>query len=193
MSRSTSKNSKKDKIAYQIEIMGLAGYTLVALQRVEQVIAACWHISLPFGEPFTFETIDHLTEKQGKKTLGYFFEKIDKQTIFKDSFKKRFKKFVDDRNFFIHHMFTADKEKGFSTQKGLRDSHAFLSRLLDESLLMARVFDAFLGIIVKIGLKEGFYKGSKEAREYMESQYVKDVIKDFTELCLKSTNDNSHP
>jgi len=186
-------SSKEDLVTYQIEVMGIAGYTLVALQRVEQVIATCWHISLPFGEPFTFETIEHLTEKQGKKTLGYFFEKIDKQTIFKDSFKKRFKKFVDDRNFFIHHMFTADKEKGFSTKKGLRYSHAFLSRLSEESLLMGRVFDAYLGIIVKIGLKEGFYKGSREAKEFMKSQYVEDVIKDFFELCWQSTDDNSHP
>ena len=186
MSKSTSENVKKDKIAYQIEVMSIAGYTLVALQRVEWAIAECWHISLPFGEPFTFETIEHLREKQRKQTLGYFFEKIDKQNIFKDSFKKRFKRFIDDRNFFIHHMFTTDNEKGFFTKKGLRKSHAFLSRLIEEALFMDRIFDAYLGIIVGIGLEKGFYKGTKEFKDFMESECVKEKIREFDKICWQS-------
>jgi hypothetical protein len=164
----------KEKINYQIEVMAIAGYALVVLQRVEWAIAECWHISLPFGEPFTFEIIERLREKHRKKTLGYFFEKIDKQGMFKDSFKERFKNFIDDRNFFIHHMFTTDNEKGFFTKKGLRKSHAFLSRLINESLFMERIFDAYLAIIVAIGLEKGFYKGTQELKNFIESEHVQE-------------------
>jgi hypothetical protein len=136
---------------YLIEVMGLVGFTIVQIQRVEAVLSCCWLLySRMEKEPvdaFVFDgDFKEMTERNSKKMLGRFLADIRKSGHFKASFNKRFEKFVDRRNRLVHRIFKEKAYFNLHNKKALVRLHRFVSSVFKDAIFFDKVFDAYLGM-----------------------------------------------
>lgn len=141
---------------YKCEVMGVVGFTIAALQRMESTLGLCW---LAFGKKeevdgqivyaFNLE-IDEMWNKNEKKTLGGLFAAIKDTGHFTKNFEKRFERLVDNRNRLIHRIFNEPSYISLNNKRSLVRLHRFTSKLLSEALYFGDVFDTYLGIMFEV-------------------------------------------
>jgi hypothetical protein len=135
---------------YLIEVMGVLGCTLVALQDVESVLAECW---LAFArrefiegrERFVVDDLYNLLDRNESKTLGQLLSGMKRSGMFKKSFEVRFERFVRNRNRLIHRIFKERAYQSLDNQKILKRLHRFITSVFNDAIYFSRIFDAYLG------------------------------------------------
>ena len=131
--------------------MGLVGFAIVQLQRVEAALAESWMLYARLENTkvpeFVFDgDIFEVGQRNSKKMLGGFLKDVKSSGQFKATFNKRFEKFVNDRNRLIHRIFREKNYKSFKNKRNLQQLHRFVSELLTEALFFEKVFDSYLGV-----------------------------------------------
>jgi hypothetical protein len=150
-------------IDYQMEVMGLVGYAVAHLQRVEDVISACWmlyaHREHEPVEALVFEgEFTELEARNSKKVLGRFLSDIRSSGQFKVSFGRRFARFVDNRNRLVHRIFKEKAYQNLGSRRSLERLHGFVSRLINDALYFESVFDAYLGLSYRLLAQQPEYQ-----------------------------------
>jgi hypothetical protein len=140
---------------YQIEVMSVVGYAIFQLQRVEHAISYCWMLhARRQNEPvdaFVFEgDFNELQTRNSKKMLGRFIIDIRSSGQFKASFRRKFERFVNDRNRLIHRIFKEREYRNLRNKRALERLHKFASNVLRDAVYFERVFDAYLGMSLEL-------------------------------------------
>jgi hypothetical protein len=145
---------------YQIEVMGILGYTVVMLQKVEQVLKYCW---LAYAKRegkgkdkyFLYDgDLDELFDSNNEKTLGRLLLDIKKSGQFRASFIRKFEDFLRRRNRVIHHIFHEKRYDIHGNRRALQRLHKFLSKLFVDAGYYESVFDAYLGVMYECLAKQ---------------------------------------
>jgi hypothetical protein len=126
------------------DVWARIGLLLAVLQHVEHTINASlgWVFH---DQPVTLEQIALFEKSKQRKTLGVLLRAL-RERIKIDRGSDRFlKRFLDDRNRFIHRLFT---ERGYdiNNSKDIRKIRKFVDSLTDRCTIVLAAFHAFIDV-----------------------------------------------
>jgi hypothetical protein len=120
------------------DVWARIGALLALLQHVEREIDTALTGLFP-DQAITFEQIASAKKSQKKKTLGELFRRLRELNPDMDSYKTFLLTFVEDRNRFVHRLFT---EKGYNINnpKNVTRIREFVDSLTHRSIALDMVF-----------------------------------------------------
>lgn len=123
----------------RLELLGVIGATLYAVQSAERIIAEAIIMVLPEEQPRTREDIGTLSDKVRKVTLGLLLSRVRSKVAISAEFDCRLHAFLADRNTFVHRLLEA--EGGAVPPPGpLTKTRELVLRLYENARYVMRVF-----------------------------------------------------
>ena len=176
--------------------MGVVGFAIYQIQRVEEAISSCWplyaHTENESDSVFVFDgDYAELCHRNSKKALGRLLADLTAAGQLNSTTEKRFAKFVDNRNRLIHRIF---KEKAYSrirNKRALLRLHRFTSNLFREAYYFETLFDAYLGVCFHLVAEEqgDNFKGRELLNQLMEEKRKSGAIDMLHNAMRKKSTD----